>query len=253
MATIQLRNVQLDFTVYEGSSLSLKKHLMRLGSGGRIARDSRNRRVVHALRDVDLDLQAGDRVGLIGPNGSGKTSLLRLLAGIYEPTGGQITVTGQTASLLDVNLGLDHESTGYENIFIRGCMLGFSRAQIEERIDEVIGLSGLGEFLDLPIRTYSVGMQYRLAFSVFTLVQSDILLLDETIGVGDEAFVSRVHDRVNRWLTQSRIFILSAHSPPLIRKFCNKILWMQQGRIHRLGPVDSVLTEYLECSRTTDK
>ena len=161
-----------------------------------IAEDAARHVVVKALNDVSFELREGDRVGIVGHNGSGKSTLLRVLAGAYEPVSGTIEVQGQVASMLNITLGLDYEATGYENIFLRGVIMGYTPKEIEPLVDEIVAFSELGDYIDMPMRTYSSGMSVRLAFAVSTCVKADILLMDEWLSVGDEGFKVKARERL---------------------------------------------------------
>jgi lipopolysaccharide transport system ATP-binding protein len=200
-------------------------------TGGRIARDSGNRVTVCALDGVSFELKAGDRVGVVGHNGSGKTTLLRALAGIYEPVRGQISVSGRIASLLDLHLGIDPEATGYENIVLRAILAGLHPKEIRPKIDEIAAFTELDEYLEMPVRTYSSGMQVRLAFAVSTSVDADILLMDEWLSVGDSEFSKKASQRLERLVAQTSILVLASHSSDLIARLCNRVIRLEHGRI----------------------
>lgn len=246
MASIMLEKVSVSFPIYSSATRSIKNRLMQSATGGQIRSESGSHRisVVQALQDIDLSLSNGDRIGLVGHNGAGKTTLLRVLGGIYEPNEGRVSVNGSTVPLFDISLGMDPESTGYENIVLRGLYLGLSRAQIRERLDEIANFTELGDFLDLPIRTYSAGMRMRLAFAVSTSVAPDILLLDEGIGAGDAAFLQKASERLRQFTEQVSIIVLSSHSEDLIRRMCNKALLMEHGRVTSSGTTEEVLAQY---------
>jgi len=238
---VLLEGVQVSFPIYNSAGRSLRHHLMGASTGGRVGADSQQRVVVEALSDISLSLSHGDRVGLIGHNGAGKTTLLRVIAGIYAPWQGRVEVTGRVAPLFDVSLGIDMESTGYENIRLRGLYLGLTRAQIEARTPAIAEFTELGPFLQMPVRTYSAGMLARLAFAVSTSIDPEILLLDEGIAAGDAAFMEKANKRLHEFIEMSGIMVLASHSDQLIKLFCNKALLMERGRILRFGPVDEVL------------
>lgn len=242
MAEIQLEGVQVEFPLYEVKGRSLRHELMRIG--GTIAQDARQHVIVQALRDVTLHFRNGDRVGLIGHNGAGKTTLLRVLAGIYEPTRGKIAVDGKAVPLFDITLGMNPDATGHENIRLRGLLLGLSPRQIEERVQDIAEFSDLGDYLYMPIRTYSSGMMVRLAFAVSTSVWPDILLLDEMIGAGDAAFLKRAQERLRNFVSSASIMVLASHSDSVIRDFCNTAVLMNHGRVEMVGPVDEALSRY---------
>lgn len=246
MASIKLSDVVVSFPIYDQSSRSLKKRLIAATTGGHIEQSAHSGRisVVKALDQVSLSFEHGDRVGLIGHNGSGKTTLLRVLAGIYEPTQGDVLINGHTAPLFDVSLGMDPESTGYENIFLRGLFLGLMRSEIEARLDEICAFTELGDFLRLPIRTYSAGMRMRLAFAVSTSIDPEILLIDEGIGVGDAAFLQKANQRLQEFSDKAAIIVLASHSESLIRSSCNKAVLMKHGKVIAIGDTREMLARY---------
>ncbi len=244
MARLALTDVTVEFPIFSSGARSLKKHLVGAGSGGRIGKDARDRTYVHALDHVTLDFAKGDRVGLIGHNGSGKTTLLRVLAGIYEPLGGTVTREGAIAALFDVALGMELEKTGFENILLRGLFLGLTRRQIQDKIDEIAEFTELGDYLSVPIRTYSSGMLVRLGFAVCTSFTPEILLMDEWLGVGDARFLERAKARLDSFVGRSAILVLATHSEELVRTLCNKAVLMHKGAVVAEGEVDAVYARY---------
>lgn len=246
MTAIRLRDVSVDFPVYQGGSRSLKKTLMRAGAGGRILADASHRLVVHALDRIDLDIVEGDRVALIGPNGAGKTTLLRVLAGTFEPTAGRVQVDGHVAPLFDAALGLNPDATGYENIILRGVYMGMSPKEMSGRIEEIAEFTELGDYLRMPLRSYSSGMLMRLAFGVATCVHPEILLMDEWLLAGDAYFLEKARTRLASFVTGSKILVLASHSDLIVREWCNKALFLERGQIRMFGPVDEVLTAYAD-------
>lgn len=235
--------MHVEIPIYDTSARSLKKRILSASTGGRIIRDH-GVAMVRVINGISLELKDGDRLGLIGPNGAGKTSLLRVLAGVYEPTGGWINVEGSVIPLLDINLGIDYESTGYENILLRGAVLGLKRRDLKSLSDEIAEFTGLGNYLAVPVRTYSSGMVLRLAFSISTSVTPQILLLDEFFSVGDAEFLQKAERRLNELITKAGILVFASHSRDLIRRLCNKVLWLEKGEIRALGDVEPVLAEY---------
>jgi ABC-2 type transport system ATP-binding protein/lipopolysaccharide transport system ATP-binding protein len=216
---------------------------MNASTGGRIA--SINHQIcVEALNDVSFELAHGDRLALVGHNGAGKTTMLRVLAGIYTPEAGRVTVKGRIAPLFDAGFGMDPDSSGYENIRLRGLYLGLKRHEIEEKIADIVAFTELGPFLSMPMRTYSNGMQTRLSFAISTSIDPEILLLDEGIGTGDSAFIEKANARLHRFIERTGIMVLASHSNELVRKFCNKALLMQNGRLVMFDTVDKVLENY---------
>ncbi|MEA2993014.1 MAG: lipopolysaccharide transport system ATP-binding protein [Alphaproteobacteria bacterium] len=239
MAFIKLENVSVTFPIYSAGSRSLKNLVLSATTGGRIGKDKHNHITVHALDNVSMEISHGDRVGLIGHNGAGKTTLLRVLGGIYTPNQGVVTIEGKVTPMFDVSLGIDPEGTGYENIILRGLYLGLSRAEARRKTAEIAEFTELGEFLDLPVRTYSQGMQARLAFAMATSIKPDILLLDEGIGAGDAAFFLKANERLDRFAKEAGAVVLASHSEELIRKLCNKLILMEHGRISWVGELDA--------------
>ncbi|MGF6425642.1 ABC transporter ATP-binding protein [Bradyrhizobium elkanii] len=243
-AELSLTNVSVSFPIYQSGSRSLKKSLLFHGSGGRIATDANHQIVVEALRDVSLQLRAGDRVALIGYNGAGKTTLLRVMAGIYEPVSGTIRTRGRISPMFDIGLGIDSEISGYDNIRLRGMILGLSVDEIERLMPEIVEFTELGDYLDIPVRTYSSGMMTRLTFAVATCFAPEILLMDEWIMAGDATFLSKAKQRVETFVSKASILVLASHSVETCRQFCNQGIWMDQGKIKSAGPIDEILDAY---------
>lgn len=228
-ASIICRDLTIRFPVYGADAKSLKKALARVVAvGGALGRHAGVTDVT-ALANVNLELKAGDRLGLIGHNGSGKTTLLRALSGAYEPDEGSIEVHGRIASLLDLSLGIDPSATGYENIRLRCRIGGLSSKEIDARIDEIAEFTGLGPFLSMPVKTYSAGMQGRLAFAAATAVECDVLLMDEWIAVGDADFQKIAHKRLLKLVERAGILVLATHEAPLLKLYCNKVMKLEGG------------------------
>jgi lipopolysaccharide transport system ATP-binding protein len=227
--SIEIEGLSIRFPVYGVDAKSLKKHLARVTVGGHVGRSQTGATEVTAIDNLNLKLKAGDRLGLIGHNGSGKTTLLRALSGAYEPDAGQIEVRGQIASLLDLNLGIDPTATGVDNIKLRGRIAGLSTREIEAKLPEIAEFTGLGPYLEMPLKTYSAGMQARLAFAVATAVDADVLLMDEWIAVGDAQFQKIAHRRLLSLMEKAGILVLASHDLDLIRLYCNKVMKMDAG------------------------
>ncbi|RQS54104.1 MULTISPECIES: ABC transporter ATP-binding protein [unclassified Burkholderia] len=244
MAHIELKNVTLDLPIYDVQGRSLKKQVLRMGRRNRIAEGNDGVIVVRALDDLSFRFERGDRVGLIGHNGAGKSTLLRAMAGIYPPTAGTLSREGKVVPLLDISLGMDENSTGMQNIRLRGLLLGMTDAEIREKQSDIAAFSELGDYLDLPIRTYSSGMKMRLAFAVSTSVDAEILLLDEVMGVGDASFMHKAETRLADLHSRAEIVVLAMHSNSEIRKVCNKVLWMERGQVRAFGGVEEILSVY---------
>jgi ABC-type polysaccharide/polyol phosphate transport system ATPase subunit len=248
VATVILENVNAHFPIYGAQQRSLRKALFQRATGGSIEREGKNndRVTVKALSDISLKLHDGDRVGLVGHNGAGKSTLLKLIAGIYQPISGTIKVEGRVTPLFDTMPGLDGEDTGYENIITSGMLIGMTRQQIEAKIPEIEEFCELGEYLSLPVRTYSTGMTMRLGFALVTALDPGVLLMDEGIGTGDLRFAERAKARMKDFVGRSRIMVMASHSDQTIRKMCNKALILEGGRITAFGPVDDICDQYQE-------
>jgi ABC-2 type transport system ATP-binding protein/lipopolysaccharide transport system ATP-binding protein len=243
MAYIALRQASVEIPVYASGNNSLKTVLLRRAVGGRFGKAGSNL-TINALVDIDLDLKDGDRLGLVGHNGSGKTTLLRVMAGVYPPTRGQVRTEGRVSPMFDISLGMSPDATGIENLRICGALWGLSRREIEAGIDDVAEFTELGEYISIPVRTYSAGMLLRLSFAIATLRQPEILLLDEVIGVGDASFMSKAQARLHRIASRSQILVVSSHSDDIVRALCNRAVWLNQGQIAASGEVDDVLAAY---------
>jgi lipopolysaccharide transport system ATP-binding protein len=231
MTQIILDQVSVEFPIYNATGRSLKVQLMQSATGGRMNANRQGRVVVQALREVSLTLREGDRLGLVGHNGAGKSTLLRVISGIYEPTGGRLDVAGKVTSLIDLSLGMDAEATGIENIYLRGALLGFDRRWLTGKISEIVDFAGLGDFIRMPFRTYSTGMQMRLAFSIATLVQPEILVMDEWLNVGDADFKEKAERRLNEIVDKSSILVIATHSPELVAQVCNRRVRLDHGAL----------------------
>jgi ABC-type polysaccharide/polyol phosphate transport system ATPase subunit len=242
LAFVLLEDVTIEFPIYDARSRSMKNRLIGLGTRGRIGVDRGVQ--VRALRNVSLELHDGDRVGLVGRNGAGKSTFLRVLSGIYEPPHGRIVIEGTTASLLDITLGMDPDATGYENIMLRSAILGLTAAEAAARIPEIEAFTELGAHLGLPLRTYSSGMGMRLAFAVSTCVQPEILLLDEVIGAGDTHFMEKAQRRMAEMTDRAKILVIASHAVSQITTLCNKALLLHEGEVLDFGPVEPILERY---------
>jgi lipopolysaccharide transport system ATP-binding protein len=214
-------------------------------ASGRLGHDQQQRVVVRALRDINLQLQSGDRLGLVGSNGAGKTTLLRVLAGIYEPVTGRLRVQGSLNALLDPSLGMNMELTGRENILLRGLYNGVTKSMLPRLEEDVADFAELADFLDLPVRIYSAGMVVRLGFALATAIKPQILLMDEWFLAGDAAFMEKARQRLEEMVRGADILVLSTHSMGIIRDWCSRVLWLDQGQVRADGPAEEVLSQYL--------
>ncbi|RSN40591.1 ABC transporter ATP-binding protein [Amycolatopsis sp. WAC 04197] len=242
MVSIEVQDAFVDFPIFDAKTRSLKKRVLgkvggKIGTGAKVP-------IIEALRDISLSLGEGDRVGLVGHNGAGKSTLLRLLSGIYEPTRGSARVVGRIAPVFDLGVGLDPEVSGHENILIRGLFLGMSRKKMEKRVDDIAEFTELGDYLHLPLRTYSAGMRVRLALGVVTTIDPEILILDEGLGAIDAAFLTKARERLVDLARRSGVLVFASHSDELLRALCTTALWMEEGRIRARGSLDEILAEY---------
>lgn len=237
-ASITLDHASVSFPIYGAGAFSLKKTLAASVTGGRFGKET-GVTVVQALRDINLQLHSGDRLGLIGHNGAGKSTLLRMLAGVYDPSSGRMTSEGTVASLIDPSLGIEPDATGLENITLRGLVMGLSKREIDRKTPEICEFSGLGEYIHMPVRTYSTGMMMRLAFSISTSVRADILLMDEWLSVGDAEFTEKAERRMREVVSHSGILVLASHSTQLIISECTRVLHLHHGSVLREESVES--------------
>lgn len=229
MASIDIRGLTIRFPVYGADHRSLKRHITRAVGGTFDRKGKSGPPLLTALNDVSINLGPGDRLGLVGHNGAGKTTLLRAIAGAYAPDEGVIDVEGRVASLLDLMVGMDPFATGLENIRLRALLMGLTNKQIKDRTEEIAEFSALGPFLGMPVKTYSAGMVARLAFSIVTSADADILLMDEWIGVGDADFRHQAQLRLTKMVEGSKIFVFASHDFVMLKKMCNKFIGLKGG------------------------
>ena len=240
MADIILRNLSVDIPVFDVGRASLRKALLGRAIGGRFA-ESRSHVIVNALKNLDLDMHDGDRVGLVGDNGSGKSTLLRVISHVYPPSGGTATIIGKVSPMFETTLGMSMDATGMENIQIAGTIWGMTRSQIRNSIGDIVDFTELGDYLNFPVRTYSNGMMLRLAFAIATVREPEILAIDEVIGVGDAKFFEKAFARLLKLVERSRILVVAAHQDAMLRRICNKAVWLSHGSLKAYGPIDEVL------------
>jgi homopolymeric O-antigen transport system ATP-binding protein len=240
---IHTQNAWVEFPIFDAKSRSLKKAFLGK-AGGTIGRNESNVVVIEALRDITLSLKMGDRVGLVGHNGAGKSTLLRLLSGIYEPTRGSATVRGRVAPVFDLGVGMDPEISGFENIVIRGMFLGQTRKQMAAKVDEIAEFTELGDYLSMPLRTYSTGMRVRLAMGVVTSIDPEILLLDEGIGAVDAEFMKKARTRLQDLVARSGILVFASHSNEFLAQLCDTAMWVDHGTIRLSGGIEDVVRAY---------
>jgi lipopolysaccharide transport system ATP-binding protein len=246
MAYITLTKASVEIPVFNSSTRSFTNSILNAATGGLITAHKGRHVSIRALSEIDLHIGPGDRLGIIGSNGAGKSTLLRLLAGIYEPTSGTAIREGSISSLVDISFGINPDNTGKENIFLRGKLMGLSRREIIQKMDEIVEFSELGDYINLPVRTYSSGMLLRLAFSVATSISADILIMDEWLSVGDEAFADRAQARLNDLVAKSEILVIASHKKSLIETTCNKVLWLDHGLVKAFGPTGDIINRYFK-------
>jgi ABC-2 type transport system ATP-binding protein len=240
--SITTKDACVDFPIFDAKSRSLKKTVMgvvggNIDSGAKVP-------IIEALRNISVHLEHGARVGLVGHNGAGKSTLLRLFSGIYEPTRGAAEIRGRVAPVFDLGVGMDPEISGMENIIIRGLFLGMTRKQMETRVDDIAEFTELGDFLNMPLRTYSTGMRVRLALGVVTSIDPEILLLDEGIGAVDAAFLDKSKKRLSELVERSGLLVFASHSDEFLRELCDTAIWMEHGQIKQQGDLEDVLRAY---------
>ncbi|MGQ0572639.1 MAG: galactan export ABC transporter ATP-binding subunit Wzt/RfbE [Pseudonocardia sp.] len=240
--SIDVLDASVDFPIFDAKTRSLKKAVLGR-AGGRIGTDSKVP-IIQALRDVSLSLRRGDRVALVGHNGAGKSTLLRLMSGIYEPTRGHASVVGKVAPVFDLAVGMDPEISGLDNILIRGLFLGMTRKDMEARVDDIAEFTELGDYLRMPMRTYSTGMRLRLALGVVTSIDPEILLLDEGIGAVDAEFLAKARRRLDELVERSGILVFASHSDEFLADLCDTAIWMEHGTVREQGPLRDVLHHY---------
>lgn len=230
MGIISLKNITVEFPIYGVKGRSLKSKVIGSVTGGAILSESENVNV-RALDNVSLNLEEGDRVALVGHNGSGKSTLLRVIAGVYEPGIGDVLVEGRVVSLLDIFLGMNDDATGYENIITRGLVMGKTLKEMKAEVDGIVEFSGIGDFLHMPMRTYSSGMAIRLAFATSTCFDADIILMDEWLSVGDDDFKKKSVVRLTEFINKAKIVVIASHEHDFIKKFANKVVNLEHGHI----------------------
>lgn len=239
MSELTFSQVTLRYPIYNSRGMSLRNQLVRIATGGTIEREAGHMTVVTALRDVSFRLNRGDAVGLIGHNGAGKSTLLRTMAGIYAPESGEVIRRGRVATVFEIGAGLEPELSGYENIINLGMMMGLGLEQARALTPDIEAFTELGEFLRLPVRTYSSGMTMRLMFAVATSNVPEILLIDEMFSAGDANFQEKSSERIQRLISEAHIFVFASHDHDLLKKYCNRLFRLEHGTLTEV-PMDSL-------------
>jgi lipopolysaccharide transport system ATP-binding protein len=229
--SVRLDGVTLDYFIYSVRAQSLRNAVFNLAVGGKLYKNQGDVTVVRAVENVSFNLVEGDRLALVGHNGSGKTSLLKVIAGIYEPAKGRVDIQGSLTSMIAHGAGLDFEASGLENIRRIGAMRLIPKKVVESRIDAIVDFSELGDFVRLPVKTFSAGMMARLMFACATEFDADILVLDEWLGAGDASFVHKASDRMHSFVDKAKIVVLGTHNFGMVERVCNKVIELESGRI----------------------
>jgi ABC-type polysaccharide/polyol phosphate transport system ATPase subunit len=242
MPQIDVNAASLTFTVRQNKQVTLKEYVLH----GLFRRSSSPAVAIHALSDITFSARDGDRIGIIGHNGAGKTTMLKMLAGIYPPTQGTCAVDGRICSLFDITLGFEQDATGWENIEYRSYLQGETPAGLKKKMDGIGEFSELGEFLNFPVRNYSAGMRMRLAFSIATAAEPEILLIDEVLAVGDMAFQMKARARMRELMSVSRLMVVVSHDVTTIQETCNRVFWMKRGKLAMQGDPETVVKAYAD-------
>ena len=242
MALIELNDVSLTFHLRQNRKVSLKEYILN----GLFLPTSNPSLAIHALNHIDLKVDEGERLGIIGHTGAGKSTMLKLLAGVYPPTFGTRTVNGRICSLFDINVGFEMEANGWDNIYYRGYLQGETPTTIRDKVQAIADFTELGDFLDVPVRYYSAGMMVRLAFAIATAVDPEILLVDEMLSAGDLAFQDKAVGRIKSMINKSKAVVIVSHDLDSIKKLCTRAIWFQHGCILHDGPPEEVVEKYKE-------
>jgi ABC-type polysaccharide/polyol phosphate transport system ATPase subunit len=243
MTYIKAHNLGVTFSIYNSKTRSFRNHLLSAVGGNAHSHDGTT--YVEALRGIDLDIKQGERVAILGHNGSGKSTLLRVLSGVYEPTSGSIESSGSISSLTDICMGMDPENTGYQNIIMRCIFMGMTVKEAKNKVNEIVDFSELHDYIHLPMRTYSTGMYMRLALTIATSSVPDILIMDEMIGTGDSDFIKKAKQRTLEFIQKTKLMVISSHDISIVRELCNRVIWLEKGKIIADGSVKEVTKDYL--------
>jgi ABC-2 type transport system ATP-binding protein len=240
---IELKNITLEYELYIDKTDNLKETIINFFR--KIKHIEQKKRFIKALDNINLKIEEGDRLGIIGRNGAGKSTLLKVIAGILKPTSGDLFIQGKVQPLIEIGAGFNPEFTGRENIYLNAYMLGFGKKEAKEKEQEIIAFADIGEFIDVPIKYYSSGMTVRLAFSIATIINPEILLVDEMLAAGDAAFIEKATRRINELINKAKIMVVVSHDLNFVKKICNKWIWIDHGKIKSLSNIPSVVDEYL--------
>lgn len=245
---VRVEHVSMEFKISKDRIDTLKEYVIRT-----IKRNKKEKEKIRILNDISFEVNKGDKLGILGFNGAGKSTLLKILAGIYEPTYGKITINGKVAPLLELSAGFDKNYTGKNNIYLNGAFLSMDKEFLDEKYDEIVEFSELGDFINYPVKNYSSGMRAKLGFSIATLIEPDILIVDEILSVGDIKFRKKSSEKINELMAEGVTVLLVSHSINQIRKICNKCIWIESGKIVMEGPSDEVCDAYVANAEGSDK
>lgn len=239
---IKIKNVSMRFNLGIERNFSIKQFFVDLFSG----KVKKNKSDFWALKNVDFEVEKGEVVGFIGSNGAGKSTLLKIVAGVMKPTKGKVEIGGNICPMIELGAGFDPDLTARENIYLNGAVLGYSKKFIDSKFDEIVSFSELIEFLDVPVRNFSSGMVARLAFSIATIVDPEILIVDEILSVGDINFQQKSENKMKNMICGGTTVLYVSHSLDSIKTLCNKVVWLEKGEIIKIGPANKICEEYVE-------
>lgn len=238
---IQVEHLTMEFKASNDKIDTLKEYVIRT-----IKRDKSENKKVTVLNDISFTVKRGEKLGILGFNGAGKSTLLRIIAGVYEPTEGKITINGKIAPLLELSAGFDKNYSGKDNIYLNGALLSMDKDYLDEKYDEIVEYSELGEYINFPVKNYSKGMKAKLGFSIATLIEPDILIIDEILSVGDIKFKKKSGEKINEMMAEGVTVLLVSHSINQVRRICDKCIWIDNGELIMEGDVDEVCDAYVE-------
>ena len=245
---IKVDHLSMEFKITKDKIDTLKEYIIRT-----LKRNKEGKEKIRILDDISFTVYRGDKIGILGYNGAGKSTLLKILAGIYEPTYGSIKINGKVAPLLELSAGFDKNYTGKNNIYLNGAFLSMEKSFLDEKYDEIVEFSELGEYINYPVKNYSSGMRAKLGFSIATLVKPDILIVDEILSVGDIKFRKKSSEKINELMAEGVTVLLVSHSINQVKVICDKCIWLDNGKIVMEGPADEVCDAYVESSKINNK
>ncbi len=244
---IQANNITVCYRMPHDKIQSIKEYLVAL------VKRKLQYEEFYALRDVNFEIKKGEVVGIVGNNGAGKSTLLKVISGILQPVKGSVSLGGNVVPMLELGSGFDFDLTGRENIFLNGAILGYSESFLRSKYDEIVAFSELEEFINIPVRNYSSGMVMRLAFSIASMVDPDILIVDEILAVGDAAFQEKSYARMTELMSHGTTVLLVSHNIDQIRKLCDRVIWLDHGRIVAIGETEEICTQYMKSTGVEPK